>query len=255
MSLSNPECNKKVLKPMLFTEDFGSLVHMTDLSFEVQECKNLIFGLGSKVHFKGRWKTSPYGQGSCLSVFHASPQGFHVPIFVQAMEREEDKDTSTLVTEDLKHLRVLHLPYYGDDAYMHILLPKAGQNGDVFQMLKLVPDLTQYFDLKVAKQAAYYTLLLPKWRTEFEHSLTETMELLNVPLCGLSWVTQSCVVEVQQDDLPFRDKRQQLPSSGYSQKSNYIVDQPFIYVITTSRTNREKVRIILFVGAVKDPRY
>ena len=251
MSLSTTRCTNPVLRPVVLKEDFGNVVHMTDILFEVQERDNLIFGLGSKVHFKGHWRTGFDQQGGCRCVFRTSPPGYKHWIMVQAMTSVEDKHTSTLVTEDLQHFRVLHLPYCGGDAYMHILIPKRGQDGDVFQLLKLVPDLTHYFDIKAAKQAAGYTLLLPKWRTESEQTLNETMELLNVPLCGLDWVTQHCVVEVQENDLLFRDKKLQLPCSRSRQNMDYIVDQPFIYVITTAG---KKSRIMLFVGAVKDPR-
>lgn len=256
MSHSTPEWINSELKPRGLTANVGSsdLVQMTDMSFEVQECKNLRFGIGNKVHFKGRWKTSFDELKTSHCVFRTSPPGFQGWILVQVMIRVEDNDTSTLVTEDLQHFRVLHLPYCGDDAYMHILIPQVGEDSDVFELLKRVPDLTHYFDLKGAKRAASYTLLLPKWQTESEQPLTKTMELLNVPLGGLSWITQTCVVEVQEKGLLFMDKKKGFHSGPSRKCLKYIVDQPFIYVITTSRTDGEKGRIMLFLGAVKDPR-
>ena len=203
------------------------------------------------VHFKGVWEKQFNAKLTKLCDFYVSPNNIiQVPMMVC------DDEPCLLVTESLKHFRILHLPFQADGAYMHVMIPHDIDERDVVGVLRsgcvTDNDWSSYIDLKHSVKASSYTVQMPKWKTKSAICLDKTMARLGVALGRESTTSQFCAVEVDEEGCVAKAVTRTSVAFSFRRRAKFYVDKPFIWIITRV-TPDGNGRTVLVMGLLTDP--
>lgn len=204
------------------------------------------------VYFKGVWKTR-------FNPRDTEPRDFYVSRnkLIQVPTMVCDDDPGLLISEGLRHFRIMHIPFQDDDgAYMHVIIPHALDERDVQDVLQsgcvTDADWWSYIDLKHSIKAGSYTVQLPKWKTKSEICLDKTMDRLGVKLGVDNTTNQFCAVEVDEAGCIAMAITMSAGLFGFHRRSEFYVNKPFIWIITRVNPNGGG-RTVLFQGLIIDP--
>lgn len=216
--------------------------------------------LCNAIYFKGRWASRfKRGETKPAPFYVAREQSVSVPM----MHQKSEFKMARVVEEDLT-LRLLELPYYGQDLSMVVLLPEAVDGlGELERRLES-NELRAWLK-ELDQQPDNETLVwFPRFKTSKRHNLIPVLNALGVAKAFdreaadfsgidrinnlyLSTALHQAFVEVDEEGT------KAAAVTAFEAKSrggprDFRADHPFVFLIRENSTG-----IILFLGRVADP--
>jgi len=212
--------------------------------------------LTNAIYFKGDWITQFNETNTQEEDFRVSPDNT-----VKApMMRLTGSELRFNYTETEK-LKVLELPYKGDELSMLILLPKEDDIDSVEQSLT-VEKLKQWHSNLIEQKVDIY---LPKFKLETKYFLKETLMAMGMPTAfssgadfsrmdgtmdlAISQVIHQAFVEVNEEGTEAAAATAVIMElTAIIQNPVFRADHPFIFIIQDKQTGN-----ILFMGKLANP--
>ncbi|MFO7677408.1 MAG: serpin family protein [Thermoplasmatota archaeon] len=214
--------------------------------------------LTNAIYFKGIWKTQFEPENTTLRPFTTSSDSI---VEVETMSLLDMSYRFSYTENDF--MKMLELPYSGEDISMMVMLPKNNDLGSLVDML----DYEMFSSWVSSLNARNVEIYLPKFEVETEYSLIEFLKNIgmDIPFTAnadfslitgnkdlfISSVVHKAFIEVNEQGTEAAAATGiVLPTSVNGSPSPIIFDcnQPFLYLIYHKQTDT-----ILFMGTIEDP--
>jgi serpin B len=227
------------------------LIKPTDLSTET------IMVLINAVYFKAQWANTFKESKTKDDSFHAFDENITTAFMHQTKRMKYYKDNL---------ISALEIPYYGNKASMHILLPHNSKNFD-----KLLNKLDTIYFNKIKETAEYTSvqLKLPKFRTENRIYLEEAFQKAGMKkpferdadFSGMSnagYISIDKIIHQSYIDLNENGTEAAAATAVIVKRTTAVIpekpvafdaDKPFIYFITDNETGN-----LIFAGHLVNPK-
>ncbi len=219
--------------------------------------------LTNAIHFKANWKYQFPEDATRSRTFYTSTGG---DIQVETMNMcDEDKKLKYMANDDVK---LLQLPYKGEELSMYVLLPKVND------ITSVEDDLSHDYLNKLINELdkEWVDVYLPKFKFEIRYQLGAHLSDMGMPTAFgydadftgiaddgheimIAKVIHKAFVDVNEEGTEaaaatavLMEDKSGWGSSPTPQPKEFNADHPFIFFIKQEQTNQ-----ILFMGKVEDP--
>jgi serine protease inhibitor len=211
--------------------------------------------LVNAIYFKGLWKSPFKKEATSLEhFFPSSGASFTTPMMYQSGE---------FPLAHLAHARMIELPYRGEQLSMLVLLPDDRNGLSALEKRLSADSLHAWVGSLHGNEV---TLKLPRFKTEWNSNLTQTLESLGIHLAFasgradfsaiakgedlfLSAVFHGAFVEVNEEGTEAAAATGGVMDESVRVPEMFTADHPFLFFIRDRETG-----CILFMGRVTDPR-
>jgi serine protease inhibitor len=211
--------------------------------------------LTNAVYFKGQWENSFNKNATTNSDFHVTKE--------KTVKAEMMRQTSDFRYGDFKNVKVLEMPYKGDDICMLVILPAEIDGLANFEK-SIDPDILSMWMSVIQKREV--RVWLPRFKSSDEFVLndvlgtmgmTDAFDPVNADFSGITTSEKLCISLVKHK--AFIDVNEEgteaaaatfvgMKSPSASMPTIFMADHPFFYMILDRQSGS-----ILFMGRVVDP--